>query len=63
MAQWTIDGISRVIRNFKIHRFDCDEIAERKADAEWCELTQGKGILHSKPVSYTHLTLPTICSV
>ena len=41
------------------------QLSQRGADAELLEFDSGEAFLaaEKEPVSYTHLTLPTICSV
>ena len=40
-----------------------DEVIDHDHKDEICELCEQDGLRYHFPVSYTHLTLPTICSV
>eukprot|EP00969_Alexandrium_andersonii_P143646 6351750-Alexandrium_andersonii.AAC.1 len=42
---------------------DCDRCAGGKEHWSWPKPATLRGVLIAQPVSYTHLTLPTICSV
>ena len=59
---WVVDQIDKVMRSFFWK--ESGEISSCSCLVRWEEVCQpkesgGLGILYLKPVSYTHLTLPT----
>jgi hypothetical protein len=45
-TQWVIDGISRIIREFKIHKLDVDDLAVRKVGSTNFEKLTDEGVLY-----------------